>query len=74
MAFGNSLDCAILPVGPDERACSSFEGCSVPMYECVFTMFEMHMPFYDFEVVKMNRLKVSPLQLHPGAWAFMVAF
>lgn len=32
----DSSNWAILPVGPDERVCSNFEGFSVPLYDCLF--------------------------------------
>lgn len=60
-------DWAILLVGLDERVCIYFEGCSVPLYECLFTRLGVLLPLSDFEVVRVNHLKVSPSQLHIGA-------
>lgn len=72
---GNSPNWEILLVGMDERVYNSFEGCSVPMYDCFFTGLGLHIPFSDFEVAVINHLKVPPpQQLHPRAWAFMMAF
>lgn len=71
---GNSLDWLILLVCPEERICNSFEGCSVPVYECLFIRLGTCLPFFDFEVVVMDRLRVAPLQLHPGPWDFVKVF
>lgn len=57
-----------------ERICNSFKGCSVPLYESLFTSLGVRMPFSDFKVAMMNRFRVSPLQLHLEAWAYMKAF
>lgn len=57
---GNSLDWSVLPLDFVERICSSFEGCLVLLYECLFTKLRVHFPFSIFEVVVMNRLRVSP--------------
>lgn len=70
----NSYDWSVLPLGSTERICSSFEGCSVPLYECLFTKLRVRPPFFDFEVVVMNHLRVAPLQLHPRSMAYMKVF
>lgn len=64
----------IILVGPSDRVCNSFEGCLVPLYECLFTRLRIHLLFSDFEVDMMNHLKVPPSQLHPRDWAFMLMF
>lgn len=46
-----------------------FRGLLGSLYECIFTRLGMHPPFFDFEMVVINHLKVSPLHLHLGAWA-----
>lgn len=71
---GNSSYFLVLPFGPTERICCSFEGCSVPLYEFIFTRLRVRLPFSDFEVAVINRLRVAPLQLHPGAQAYMEVF
>lgn len=70
----NSLNWSTLPVCPTKRICISFEGCSVPLYECLFTRLGVRLPFSDFEVAMMNRLRAAPLQPHHGAWAYMKVF
>lgn len=67
-------DWVIIPIGPDERVCKSFEGCSVPLYECIFSMFEIRLSFSDFEMVVIDHLKIFPSQLHLEDWAFMKVF
>lgn len=37
MRVGNSTDSAIPPIVLDGRVCSSFEGHTGPLYECLFT-------------------------------------
>lgn len=56
----DTSDWTILPVGPNEMVCSSFEGFSVPLYECLFTRLGMCLPISDCKVDVMNHLKVSP--------------
>lgn len=63
----NPLDWPILPVDLTETIYNSFEGCSVPLYVCLFIRLGACLPFSDFEVIVMNHLRVSPSQLHPGA-------
>lgn len=71
---GDSSNWLILPVGPKEMICISFEGCSVPLYECLFTRLWVCFPFSDCEVFAINLLKFPPSQFHPGAWAYMKMF
>lgn len=52
----------------------SFEWSSVPLYECIFTSFRVHLPFSSFEMEVMNHLRVSPSQIPPRAWTFMKVF
>lgn len=70
----NTPNYAILPLGLDEMTCSSFEGCSVPLYECLFTRLRIRLPFFKFEVVVIDHFNTSPSQLHYEAWDFMKVF
>lgn len=63
----NPSDWLVLLVNPAERMCNSFEGCLVPLYEFILTMLGVRLPFFDFEVVVMNLLRVTPSQLYPKA-------
>lgn len=58
--INNPSDWFLLPVGPTTRIYDSFKGCSVPLYECIFTKLAIHFPFFDFDVVVMDRLRVPP--------------
>lgn len=58
--FSNSSNYTLLSIGPDKKVCGSFEVCSVPLYECLFTKLGVHITFFYFEVPVMNNLKVSP--------------
>lgn len=71
---GDFSDWAILPVGLDESVCNSFEGCSAPQYECLFTRLWVSLSFSNFEMAMMNHLKIFPSQLHPGDYAFILTF
>lgn len=64
----------VFPVSPEVRIQNSFEGCSFPLHECLFTKLEICLPFSDFEVVMMEHFGVAPPQLHLGAWDFMKVF
>lgn len=55
---GDPLEWSILPVGPKERICSSFDDYVIPLYECLFTRIRLCLPFYSFEVVVLKHLKV----------------
>lgn len=71
---GDPLDWSVLLVDSTKRICNSFKCYSVPLYECLFTMLGARFPFSNFEVVVMNRLRVSPLKIHHGAWVYMKVF
>lgn len=72
--ISDTSDWVIMPVCLDGKVCSSFDGCSVPMYEYLFTSLGMLLPFSDYEVAMMNHLKLAPSKLHPGAWALKLVF
>lgn len=54
ITVGDSLGWVILLVSPDERVCSSFEGYSILLYECLFIKLGVRPPFSNFEVAIMN--------------------
>lgn len=62
----NPSSWSVFPVNLAERICNSFEECLVPLYEYLFTRLGICLPFLDFEVFVMDRLKVVPSQFHPG--------
>lgn len=66
----NSSNLEILPIGPDERVCNSFKGCLVPLYKCPLTSLRIMLSFSNFEVARMNLLKIPPpsfiLELGPS--------
>lgn len=74
ITIDNPLDWSILSVGLEKRICSSFEGCLVPMYECLVSMLGVRLPFSDFEVAFMYYLKVAPSHFHPRATTSMKVF
>ncbi|CAI8590874.1 unnamed protein product [Vicia faba] len=58
--IGDMLNWVILPLGPDVRVCNTFEGCSIPLYECLFNMFGIHLLISNFEVAVLKHLKIPP--------------
>lgn len=44
----NSSDWSVHPVDRVERIYNSLKGCSVPLYECLFTKLGVHFPFFLF--------------------------
>lgn len=57
--------------GEDKKLLWRLLGSSIWM---PFHQVRLSFPFSNFEVTMINRLRVSPLQLHPWAWAFMKVF
>ena len=57
-----------------ERICSYYSGDRFPMYEFVFKELGLRLPFSDFQVGVMGRLRLAPSQLHPNAFGFIRAF
>lgn len=55
---GNASNFLVILVDPAKRVCISLDGCSIPLYECLFTRLGVRFPFSDFEVVVLNQLKV----------------
>lgn len=60
ITISNPPDWEIPLVGPEMRVCSSFEGCLVPLYECLFIRLGIRFHFSDFEVVVIDHKKISP--------------
>lgn len=58
----------------DKRIYSSFDRCFITLYDCLFTQLRLMLPFSGFEEESLNRLDVSPSQLHPSTWAFSRVF
>lgn len=71
---GSSLDWEVVPVDLDKRNCSSFDKCSNPFYECLFTQLNFMLPFSKIEARVLKHLKIAPSLLRPKSWAFVKVF
>lgn len=65
---------SVLLVGPKKRICNSFDDCAASLYESLFTRIGLWLPIFDFEVVILKNLKVSPSHPHPRSWAYIRVF
>lgn len=65
---------SILLVDSGKSIWSSFDRCSVPFNECVFTRINFRPPLSKFEVALLKYLKVAPYQLQSVFWASMNMF
>lgn len=54
----------MFPPKEDNRVCNKFEGCVIPLLECLFSMIDFRLTFNDSEVDVLNHLGVSPSKLH----------
>lgn len=79
------LDHAITTVGPsedwvmilpkeDKSICSKYDGCIVPIHECLFSLIGFHIPFNDLKVEVFNYLLIAPLQLNQLFLAYIKVF
>lgn len=66
ITVGDPFDWSVLLVGLEKRICISFDNCSFPFYECLFTRIGLRLPFFDIKVAFLKHLKVSLSQLHLG--------
>lgn len=67
---GDSPDMLVLPMNSKSRICSSFDRCSISFQECFSSMVGLWLPLYEFEVVVLKHLKVSPSYIHQGSMGF----
>lgn len=56
--MGLSFGWFVFHIPPNKRVCSSFDGCLVPVYECLFSTLGFRIPFNDFEVDVLNHLRI----------------
>lgn len=66
---GDPLDWSVLLVDLKKRICNYLDDCLVSLYEYLFIRIGLWFPFFDFEMVVLKQLKVSPSPLHLGAYA-----
>lgn len=64
---GSPLDWVLVPVDSNKRIYSSFDGCFIPFYECLFTQLNFRLPFNGFEVGVLKHMKITPSELHQNA-------
>lgn len=64
VVIGGPLDLAVLLLDLENIICKSFDDSSFPFYKCMFTRIRLLLPSFDFEVVILKYLKVSPFQLY----------
>lgn len=57
----------ILLVDSEKRVRNPFDGCSVLLYECLFTMIGLWLPLSEFEVAVLKYLKVASSQIQFGS-------
>lgn len=55
----------VLFLEEDKKLCSTYEGCVIPLHECLFSKICLTLPFNDFNVGFFNLGGVAPSQLHP---------
>lgn len=69
---------ALLPCLPDDRVSSWYYDPKQPnwvfMYEHVFSVVGLTLPFSSFQIEVLRILNVAPSQLHPNGWGFVRAF
>jgi hypothetical protein len=56
----SSNDLEVVLVYPSSRICSPLAIGGLPMYDIVFTIMCVTLPFSDFEVNVLNHLKIGP--------------
>lgn len=57
-----------------KRICSEYDECTIPFYECTFSITGLCLPFNNFKIEILNHLMISPSQLNPVSWAYIKFF
>lgn len=54
--------------------CSIYGDCTIPFYECTFSIPGILFPFTASEIEVLKHLVISTLQLHPVSWAYVKVY
>lgn len=57
----------------ENRVCSKYDMCVIPLHECMFSLIGLCLSFNNFEVRVLNLLLIST-QLHPVSWGYVKIF
>lgn len=59
ITFSDLLNYFVPLLRSEKMICSFFDGCFVPLYECMFTMIGLWLSFSEFEVTVMKHFPTS---------------
>lgn len=55
----------------NKRIYNNYDGCVIPLHECLFSLIDFRLPFYEFEVGVLNHLEIAPSKLHLVNWGYI---
>lgn len=58
----------------DKRICNKYNGCVVPLNECLFSLIGLCLPFKKIEIGVLNNLLIAPLELYLVSQAYVKVF
>lgn len=72
--LGSSSEWKVLHVDHSKIVCSRFDGCELPLHECLFYRVGFRLTLNKFDVGVMNHLGISSSKLHPMNCAYIKVF
>lgn len=69
--FNPSSYQGVLTPTKDERICSKYGDCTVPFYECYFSVLGFCLPFTSFKKEVLKHLAMAHSQVHLTSWAYV---
>ena len=58
LEIGPSYDWGVLTSDENEKLCSEYGNCTIPFYECIFSILGFFLPFIAFEVKVLKHLVI----------------